>query len=534
MSIKNNQVNEIPKKNLSKAGYFFLEEDHYWQLDKNTNVDVGGTSVLLDDDLVFGYRKTLIYYAENLSGPHVFNINARVKHMLKTVKSSSITVESLINYRSTLSQKHEWYLSVIRGFLRKWCKLGLFGISDNVVDLLMGWQFKGNEKGDVVKRLDPLQGPLSDLELQGFNECAIQSFEKKEISLFELALGLCQSNTGRRPIQISHLKVKDVLQGKNKKGDPTFLLNVPRAKQRGASFRDEFKQFAVTLDLWTILKAQAKQVVLEVQKVCKFELEVGDQLELPLFPCMTTFQKVTSLKELRSICNSDRLHIKANIVTEVVQKIAFVSHLHSERTGEPIELTAKRFRYTIGTRAAREGFGEMIIAELLDHSDTQNAGVYIQNIPDHVEKLDQAVGQYLAPYAQAFAGVLVDSEKKAVRGDDINSRIRVTGSEGIGTCGNHGFCGASAPIPCYTCIHFQPWVDGPHDLVYEQLISERERIKEITGDIQIAAINDRTIIAVADVIDRCKKRKEEMNNGKDISFHTQKRIEGHSKSQYLH
>ncbi|MCV4600508.1 recombinase, partial [Escherichia coli] len=83
------------------------------------------------------------------------------------------------------------------------------------------------------------------------------------------------------------------------------------------------------------------------------------------------------------------------------------SDIRSERTGELLHINARRFRYTTGTRAAREGFGELVIAELLDHADTQNAGVYIKNIPEHVKKLDEAVGFQLAPYAQAFVGALV-------------------------------------------------------------------------------------------------------------------------------
>jgi len=154
----------------------------------------------------------------------------------------------------------------------------------------------------------------------------------------------------------------------------------------------------------------------------------------------------------------------------------------------------------------------MVIAELLDHSDNQNAGVYIENIPEHVESLDKAVGHQMARYAQAFAGVLVDAESDAARGEDLNSRVKVDG-KGIGTCGSYGFCGANVPIPCYTCMHFQPWLDGPHEEVYDDLISERERLLGITGDMQIAAVNDRSILAVADVIQRCSSRRKELPLG---------------------
>ncbi|PJW38392.1 recombinase, partial [Escherichia coli] len=56
-----------------------------------------------------------------------------------------------------------------------------------------------------------------------------------------------------------------------------------------------------------------------------------------------------------------------------------------------------------------------------------------------------------------------------------------------------------------------PWLDGPHEDVYQGLLNERERVKEITGDIQIAAVLDRSIIALADVIMRCAKRREELS-----------------------
>ena len=418
----------------------------------------------------------------------------------------------LINYKSTLTDKTEWHLANIRYFLKQWHKLGYPGVTEDVVELMSGWRLKGCEKGDLIKRLDPLNGPLSDIELHGFNECAVQLFEQNKISLQDLVISLCQSHTGRRPIQISHLKIKDILQGKNRNGDPIYLLNIPRAKIRGGNFREAFKQFAVTHDLWIILTAHAKQTVSVANKILGFKLEQQDELELPLFLCLSSIEEVFSLEQLRAWARTDRLHIQTRVISQTLQKIAEIANLYSERTGEPINLTAYRFRYTVGTRAAREGFGEMVIAELLDHSDNQNAGVYVKNIPEHVEKLDQAIGQYLAPYAQAFAGILVDSEKNAIRGNDINSRIR-TGTENIGTCGNHGFCGANAPVPCYTCIHFQPWIDGPHQLVYDGLIAERARLRQVTGDLQIAAINDRSILAVADVMQRCEARKKELSYG---------------------
>ncbi len=493
----------------SKAGYIFKEGENVWVLDKNVSIPVISVCSLLAEDVAIGFRKTLAYYATNMSSRHTENIHSRFRHFLLSSHINKINDTNLINYRANLTKQTEWYLGVIRGFLKKWHQLGYPGITDSVIELLDSWRLKGNEKGDLIKRLDPQKGPLTDIELLAFNEGIVHAFERDLITIEELAIGLCCSHTGRRSIQLSHLKIKDLLKGENRQGKAMYLLNVPRAKQRASFFREQFKQFAITQELWTILVEQTLQVQDTFKKSLNFELEQRELDELPLFPDLTGLKEIASLYEMQSQLKTDRLHCETHHIQAVVKRIANVADIYSERTGEPLHITTNRFRYTTGTRAAREGFGEMVIAELLDHSDTQNAGVYIENIPEHVEALDKAVGQYLAPYAQAFAGVLVDREADAARGEDITSRIRKD-NNGIGTCGHHGFCGANVPVPCYTCIHFQPWVDGPHVIVLEELITERERIKVVTGDKQIAAINDRTILAVTEIIQRCDKRKKQL------------------------
>ena len=514
-----NAEEEIPKQNkkirAKTKGYYFHIWDSEWVLDKNSTVNLSFFHENLDKNILNSFVHVLAYYASNLSASHTYNIAVRFNHMIKNTGSSIVDDTMLINYRASLSRTNEWYLGTVRGFLRKWYELGYDGVDESVIQLLESWTIKGNRKGDAIKRKDPNQGPLSDNELQAFNEGAVTAFELNIITLDEFAISLITSNTGRRPVQISHLKVIDVLCGTNKRDEPYYLLNVPRAKH-GEGFRSQFKDFAITQELWSILSAQARNAISRVEKSIGCKLSEQDSQQVPLFPDYSVIRKIGSLFELRALATSDKLHITASKVTDTLKFVVAASDIRSERTGEELSITARRFRYTTGTRAAREGFGELVIAELLDHSDTQNSGVYIKNIPEHVERLDAAVGFQLAPYAQAFAGVLVDSEKSAERGDDPNSRVRTEEGSGIGTCGEHGFCGANVPIPCYTCIHFQPWLDGPHKEVYQDLLKERERVKDITGDLEVAAILDRSIVAVADVIIRCEKRRDELNEQRGL------------------
>ena len=519
ISFIENAEEELPKQNkkirAKTKGYYFHIWDSEWVLDKNSTINLSFFHKNLDKHTLNSFVHVLAYYASNLSASHTYNIAARFNHMIRSTGSSTINDIMLINYRASLSNSHAWYLGTIRGFLRRWYELGFDGVDEEIIRLLDSWTIEGNIKGDAVKRKDPHEGPLSDNELQAFNEGAVTAFERNLITLDEFTISLVTSNTGRRPIQISHLRVIDVLYGTNKRGEPFYLLNVPRAKH-GEGFRTQFKHFAVTQELWAILSAQVKNAISIVEDSLGVKLNEHDCQEVPLFPDYRRMEQVDSLFEFKALLTSDKLHITSAKVTETLKFVVGASEIRSESTGEDLFINARRFRYTTGTRAAREGFGELVIAELLDHSDTQNSGVYIKNIPEHVQRLDEAVGFQLAPYAQAFAGVLVDSEKDAERGDDFSSRIRTEEGSNIGTCGEHGFCGANVPIPCYTCIHFQPWLDGPHKEVYQDLIKERERVKDITGDIEIAAILDRSIVAVADVIIRCEKRRSELNEQQGI------------------
>lgn len=494
----------------TRAGYWFDIDESTWHLDKNNVVFLRRIRESLRDEVLSGFLATLAHYARTMSGSHVRNIADRCSAMIAETGATSIDTKMLINYRASLDRQNEWKLVTIRGFLYKWHELGYLGIDDDVVDLLKSWTLKGNIKGDAVKRLDPNEGPLTDNELAAFNEGVVRAFERNKIALDKLAICLLISHTGRRPKQVSHTKNCDLDGTKtNKKGEVLFLIHVPRAKQRGEVFRDSFKTFAMTRELWTVLSAQKKNSIASVERILGYELQEADRAALPLFPDLTAFEAGQSIVELRTLLGTDQLHLQSAEITTILKNAVISAGIFSERTGRLLDVVATRFRYTKGTRAAREGFGLMVIAELLDHTDIQNAEVYTKNVPEHADALNRAMALQLAPYAQAFQGILVDDEADARRGADLSSRIKFKGRD-TATCGQYGFCGANAPIPCYTCSHFQPWLDGPHEEVLADLLAEREHVRELTGDSAMAAVNDRSMLAVINVIQRCEARRAEL------------------------
>jgi hypothetical protein len=59
-----------------------------------------------------------------------------------------------------------------------------------------------------------------------------------------------------------------------------------------------------------------------------------------------------------------------------MRRVSILNLATSERTGDIIQLSARRFRRTRGTNLGRKGVSAFIIAEALDQSDTQNVIVY--------------------------------------------------------------------------------------------------------------------------------------------------------------
>lgn len=472
----------------------------------------------LSEQLMAAYIQNLTYHAEEFSAHYVGNINSHFRNFIlfltRTKKQIKIVeVADLISYRSSLNSRNEWYLAGIVAFLKRWYDLGLEGVNEEVIKLLSSWRLKGNIKGEAILTFCPQQGALSDLELEALHQALIEAFEDDLINLENYALIMLSVVTGRRPAQIADLKLCDLTEVKASDGQGMFILRIPRRKQRGVAWRERFKDYALTLELGALLKTYLKQV----EK--KFFLITNQSISTELLPIFPSWQKIHDYQkqpdlELQEQLEGQGFHRPSGSIRSTVKGVIGRLNVYSERTRKALEVSPVRLRRTLATRAAREGYGVLTIAELLDHSDTQSAAVYTENVPEHVDAINRAVAEQLAPIAQAFAGILIDHEREAKRGNDLSSRVRSDSSgDGVGSCGHYGFCNAFAPIACYTCRNFQPWLDAPHEEVLESLLAKREEIIKRTNDLTMAAVNDREIFAVTQVIKLCKERKQKQLEG---------------------
>ena len=487
---------------LSRDKYVFELEADRWRLSKDTNLNVGKVTARLAPELDKPYRAVMRYYAENKSPYSCLNMNERTYGYLVAMKAKDFDETTLRNYRGSLTRKTEWYLGVLRVFLTRWYNQGRDGVSDEAMDYLDSLTLRGNEKGKAVLSMDPDEGPLTDEELHAFNERAAQLFELGRIDITTLANALLLSHTGRRPGQATLLRAGDLFKGKSDNDEWAYLVNFSQTKLRATRPRTEFKAFLVTAELFRVLEAQRDAVIARV-KLQLGTLEPELEAELPLFPNWRTLTEIRSHDELRLELETDTLHATTREARDRLNEI----NVRQPRTGRPLHLTPRRFRYTLATRAGRAGFGVMVIAELLGHSDTQNAKVYVRDHPSFRKHIDEAVGPQLTSLARAYSGRIVDNEKEGVNAGDPRKRVGSFHHK-TGTCGSGGFCGAEA-YACYTCIHFLPDLYAPHEKMLEWFQAENREAEAAGASEQFVHANDRNILAVMQVMAACEKLKRE-------------------------
>ncbi len=355
----------------------------------------------------------------------------------------------------------------------------------------------GNAKGQAVLSLDPEEGPLDDLEIVALLNALRKATKEGQISLQEqAAVWLCVA-FGSNPLQPALMREEDVKVIAGDGGEVQFVhVDIPRMKKGDAMRREAFRRRPVNEEIGKVLLA-----LIDENRRRRGEEGWNPDFAFALFARVRpSLLSEGPLREYAMHLTPQEFSV---LLKKAVDKLGVVSH----RTSEPMNVSTRRLRYTFATRLVNEGVPKREIADLLDHTDLQHVQVYFDVRSDIVRPLDRAVALALGPIAQAFLGKLVGSERAALRGDDPSSRVAVVDDEAavvraVGTCGSYGFCGLMSPVACYTCGSFQPWMDGPHQLLLDRLLADRERRRAAGRDGRIVAIYDATILAIADVVAR--------------------------------
>jgi hypothetical protein len=518
-----------------------------WRLDGKESVNIGSLRNVMHPTLHEGLNGTLRSWAATKSVGTLRSLTGALPHYCATAHNGEPidqwTKTRFTNYRIKLNEQFasEAYLVTIRSFLKHWLALRLPGIDHAMVDALNDMSLKVPKPGLRVTSMDPQEGPFTTEEQRALHFDMFNASEAGTISLEDLSLLTFHLVAGRRPQQTAHLKCKDVDRnrrsnvGVSELGRPSLIIAVPRAKKRGAGFRENLRGLHAEEQFFALMEAQkgAMQAkLLELLRESGFDLQPQDEelllQNLPLYPdwaaVRDSLAEAVQLREngrfadaiesLRTLAILPVWHPMSKDLTRRLARTVKAIGTKS-RTGQPLNITAYRFRYTRGTELARQGVMLEVLAWLLDHSTLESARVYIDNLAEDGSWINAALkdSSVLRRISTAFTPELAEPENPDNPNEDEHAAGIYYRGKKAARCGIRKQCGLGEGIPraCYTCNNFRPWLDGPHEQLLQELLQDRaEDVKVLGENSPVTRRRDETIVGVIITIHRCQMRREEL------------------------
>jgi integrase len=493
---------ELPEIARTKSGVEYRPPLQHWTIRDQLSTSNFNFELLPPQagPLIFGLKVTLINLLATRAvtsvkkGFHAFVALTRFlvadgPNLINTIKDTDIK-----NFAAS-SRKAYVYTQDCRSLLRKWYALGAPGIEPSLNTLLTKVKIKRLPNMVAVSTLCPKKGPFTDIEFEAIDQKTNQSYADGTWSEADYFLVKLLMALGARPIQFAALKLIDFHAPQSEGSD--YWLNMPIAKQRDAIARDKFMPCLLGRHLGEPLHLYVLSLWQQYKDI------LPDPWQAPLFPALEG-KKAPDPKGFE-------FHFtNADIIRRVMVLFDGLA-VPSERLEGAMKISSRRFRYTYGTRLAEEGHPVHVIARCLGHSQNSTAQVYVALTQRLLDRIDAATAYAMAPLAKAFMGRLISGEVEATRPDRssriIDFRVDQSG-RGMGNCGQHGDCNFCKPIACYPCNRFEPWLDGPHEAALALMLARREVMVKTT-DLRIASINDRAILACAEIILRCRELKGE-------------------------
>ncbi|WP_349856176.1 tyrosine-type recombinase/integrase [Pectobacterium aroidearum] len=419
-----------------RFGYSFKLSDRKWQLDKEICVCPHKVVERMPELMRLGYLKTLAYYASEYSPGYIKNINSLFHKWFEIVSINTIDDKAVYQFDFYLGPDKNYKLNTIKSFIIKWKKFKYPGVETTALRVMETIKITPNQTGEAVKRRDPNRGPLTETELNTILVSVSKLYQEKKIDSYLYCYIMLLVKTGRRPLQLTSLKAKDLIQK-----EEGYFLNIPRVKQ-GKDFRKEFNMIMIDSVLYEnlLILINENQAFAED----KFGVDISHlKKELPIFMDFEKMVEIKTIASFSSYLTMDYLHMKNSFISRKLKRFPVEFNVLSERTNCYLELNARRFRYTLGSRMANEGASIEVIAKALDHKSINSSGIYIKNSPDNVPDIDNRLHSFFAPLAKIFMGEESVESKKSF----INY---ILSSYGLTDDKNDG-------IKCLTCKNFNPW-----------------------------------------------------------------------------
>lgn len=514
----------IPKRGIrfSKLGYPFLLDAPVWKL---SNLKVirwrNVPSVAGSDKILKGFKNALSNYGEQVSPSHTSQMFEMMNRLMPFCKAGKVTIAAINEWRLFLGHEHLYYLGKLRGFLLQWADWGFKGIDSAVPAFLDSLTLPSNKKGRAVRIRCPRTGPFDRQEYQALSRWVQSAWRNQEITLSDCALLRVFMETGRRPSEVAAMRIGDLRErtlasGSQLDSKVSYRLVVTRAKRRGKNpWRDlsSADELPISDDLYDLLHNLGRQVIGAAEQLWGVNLPPATAKELPLFVSVTliSLKKVNSPEEFHVLeaQTPDFFHENTVGLSNRLKAIGKACTAVSARTDDYMLLSSYRFRRTLGTVLAKNGYNAFEIAAALGHDDTQNVQVYVENSAEAFDRFEETMATAFEPLLKAFTGEIITSDQP---GSERLPHVHVlTGFDTpyeSGKCGSFAQCHRGWYI-CYTCVKFMAFVDADHERALKEVKAEYAQTKSQGYQDSMLTGLEATIVAIEEVVRLCKTQREE-------------------------
>ncbi|WP_018274845.1 tyrosine-type recombinase/integrase [Teredinibacter turnerae] len=499
-------INWLEQPKLAKSGHFFTPSDDIWRPDiSQASINVGSVKSSVLDRWQPWLVAALAYYlrqkAQNTVNGVAYCLRACISEGL-----SPLNDLDLIRIRERLSSSH---FSVVAAFVEFWSQCEDLPIRPDrkLIEAYKDLPRKKKAGRDVVASLDPLRGPFTPYERDVLFQWICAAFASGRLALDRFVYLRLLFVYGARKVNIQQMVFGDIHRTTD--GHPKIRL--PKAKGRGeeGGYRKELVTFGLSKDLYLLFSGY-KRYVLERLKSeypgrADWDIAINN---VPLFrrvgmqhgsfgygPIIIDSEALNGIE----VAPNSQLHAPADTLKSGLEAIRGAEDFPiSERTGDKIHVHSHRFRHTIGTDMAAEGYSAEAIAAALTHKNTRATGKYIKTSIKMARRIDEKLKDHLALVVNAFTGVIVGNRHEAHNGEREDRQLR-----NLAVCGADSQCYMDAPLACYPCPKFQPLLHADHHRALEELEARQEMSMGV--DQNTAAVYDRSILACRRVIHECQQ-----------------------------
>ncbi|MEH6643318.1 tyrosine-type recombinase/integrase [Vreelandella glaciei] len=404
--------------------------------------------------------------------------------------------------------------STLAGFMKFWqkCESLEKRPSQVLIDAYDALPRKRRSQNDAILRLDPEQGPFTQVEQDALYQWAHEQFCHGNIDPERYIYLRLAMIYGQRGVQLRMIVFDDFI--KTERG---FQIRIFWAKQKsdGAGWRAKPETFNLDEDLYNIVKAYRSIVLARLEQEYPGRADWDKAIRhVPLFlrklagnrgsnrrlpPVMVDLPDQNTLEQTPHA----KFHAPySTIWSWMLEMESMPDFPISSRTHQPLKISnGHRFRHTLGTDLSNAGLDEWSIASALMHTDTRTVRKYRAVSAELMKLVDEKMTNHLALVVRAFTGTIVTDRASAKNGDQVDRQI-----EDLAVCGADTVCHLDAPFTCYGCSKFQPLFDADHSAALERL--EHRRSQTIATDKTTGVLWDRAILACRKVILDCIELRE--------------------------